>query len=206
MRIHHRICDAQKHLLQTLVKRLEKLIKIYVTDLGVKEIIKNVLNINFIEFRTQQRPADPNKSYTLHVKIHHRICDAQKHLLQTLVKRLEKLIDIHVIDLGVKEIIKNVLNINLIECRTQQRPADPNKSYTLHVKIHHRICDAQKHLLQTLVKRLEKLIDIHVIDLGVKEIIKNVLNINFIEFRTQQRPADQTKCLYTRCENSSQNL
>ena len=109
------------------------------------------------------------------------------------------------IDLGVKEISKNVLNINLIECRTQQRPADPNKRYTLHVKIHHRICDAQKHLLQTLVKRFEKFIDIYVIDLGVKEIIKNVLNINFIEFRTQQRPADQTKCLYTRCENSSQN-
>ena len=106
----------------------------------------------------------------------------------------------------MKEIIKNVLNINLIECRTQQRPADPNKSYILHVKIHHRICDAQKHLLQTLVKRFEKFIDIYVIDLGVKEIIKNVLNINFIEFRTQQRPADPNKSLYTRCENSSQNL
>ena len=185
MRIHHRICDAQKHLLQTLVKRLEKLIKIYVTDLGVKEIIKNVLNINFIEFRTQQRPAGPNKSYTLHVKIHHRICDAQKHLLQTLVKRLEKLIDIYVIDLGVKGIIKNVLNINLIECRTQQRPADPNKSYTLHVKIHHRICDAQKHLLQTLVKRFEKLIKIYVTDLGMYEIVENVSNINCIKMRVQ---------------------
>ena len=47
---------------------------------------------------------------------------------------------------------------------------------------------------------------IYVIDLGMKEIIKNVLNINLIEFRTQQRPADPKKCLYTRCENSSQNL
>ena len=165
-------------------------------DLGVKEISKNVLNINLIECRTQQRPADQNKRYTLHVKIHHRICDAQKHLLQTLVKRFEKFIDIYVIDLGVKEIIKNVLNINLIECRTQQRPADPNKSYTLHVKIHHRICDAQKHLLQTLVKRFEKFIDIYVIDLGVKEISKNVLNINLIEFRSQQRRADPTN-VYT---------
>ena len=189
-----------------LLNGWKKLIDIYVIDLDVKEIIKNVLNINLIECRTQQRPADPNKIYTLHVKIHHRICDAQKHLLQTLVKRFEKLIDIYVIDLDVKEIIKNVLNINLIECRTQQRPADPNKIYTLHVKIHHRICDAQKHLLQTLVKRLEKLIDIYVIDLGMKEIIKNVLNINFIEFRTQQRTADPNKSLYTRCENSSQNL
>ena len=110
------------------------------------------------------------------------------------------------IDLGKYEIVENVLNINFIEFRTQQRPADPNKSYTLYVKIHHRICDAQKHLLQRLVKRLEKLSDIYVIDLGMKEIIKNVLNINFIEFRTQQRPADPNKSLYTRCENSSQNL
>ena len=140
------------------------------------------------------------------MRIHHRICDVQKHLLQTLVKRLEKKIDIYVIDLGVKEIIKNVLNINLIECRTQQRPADPNKSYTLHVKIHHRICDAQKDLLQTLVKRLEKLIKIYETDLGMYEIVENVSNINWIKMRIQWRPADPTKCLYTRCENSSQNL
>ena len=119
------------------------------------------------------------------MRIHHRICDAQKHLLQTLVKRLEKLIDIYVIDLGMKEIITNVLNINLIECRTQQRPADPNKSYTLNVKIHHRICDAQKHQLQTLVKRLEKLIDIYVIDLGMYEIVEKVSKINWIKMRIQ---------------------
>ena len=104
------------------------------------------------------------------------------------------------------EIVENVSNINWIKMRIQWRPADPQNVYTLDVRIHHRICDAQKHLLQTLVKRLEKLSDIYVIDLGVKEISKNVLNINFIEFRTQQRPADPNKSLYTRCENSSQNL
>ena len=104
------------------------------------------------------------------------------------------------------DIVENVSKVNWNQIRTQQRPADPNKSYTLHVKIHHRICDAQKHLLQTLVKRLEKLSDINVIDLGMYEIVENVLNINLIEFRTQQRPADLKKCLYTRCENSSQNL
>ena len=119
------------------------------------------------------------------MRIHHRICDVQKHLLQTLVKRLEKKIDIYVIDLGVKEIIKNVLNINLIECRTQQRPADPNKSYTLHVKIHHRICDAQKDLLQTLVKRLEKLIKIYETDLGMYEIVENVSKVNWNQIRIQ---------------------
>ena len=57
--------------------------------------------------------------YTLDVRIHHRICDAQRRLLQTLVKRLEKLIKFDVTDLGMYEIVENVSNINCIKVRIQ---------------------------------------------------------------------------------------
>ena len=80
------------------------------------------------------------------------------------------------------------------------------KFLSLDVRIHHRIWDAQKHLLQTLAKLKEKTFDNQIIELTMKKTFKSCQTSIKSNLRLQQRFEFATKVSFTRCENSSQNL
>ena len=65
--------------------------------------------------------------------------------------------------------------------------------YGLDVRNHHRICDAQKHLLHTLAERKEKFIDDYMINFTIQHNVYIISNIYSIDLRLQQRLAVATK-------------
>ena len=76
----------------------------------------------------------------------------------------------------------------------------------LDVRIHHRICDVQKHLLHSLVKLTKRLVCNFLIKLHDQQNFYIALDVYSIYVRPQQRVSEATNRLCTRCENSSQNL
>ena len=74
------------------------------------------------------------------------------------------------------------------------------------MRIHHRILDAQKDLLQTLAKLKKKTFDKQIIELTMKKTFKSCQTSIKSNLRLQQRFEFATKVPFTRCENSSQNL
>ena len=80
------------------------------------------------------------------------------------------------------------------------------KFLSLDVRIHHRIWDAQKHLLHTLVKLNKKTFHNQIIKLTMKKTFKSCQTSIKSNSRLQQRVEFATKHPFTRCENSSQNL
>ena len=75
-------------------------------DVASHQNVQYVYNIYFIEVRIQQRLAcatDQQNVYSLDKRIYHRIWVAQTHLLPTLVKLMEKLIDNNIISVTNKE-------------------------------------------------------------------------------------------------------
>ena len=77
---------------------------------------------------------------------------------------------------------------------------------SLDMRIHHRICDDQKHVLATLVQLKEKIIDTYKINLAIENKVFMVKNMYSIKVRLLERHTVATKRVVTRCENSSQNL
>ena len=53
--------------------------------------------------------------------------------------------------------------------------------HSVDVRIHHRIWDAQKHLLQTLDKAIQTFIESIVITLTIQGNVKNISNMNFTQ-------------------------
>ena len=80
------------------------------------------------------------------------------------------------------------------------------KFLSLDVRIHHRIWDAQKHLLHTLARLKKKTFDNQIIELTIKKTFKSCQTSIKSNLRLQQRFEFATKVPFTRCENSSQNL
>ena len=74
------------------------------------------------------------------------------------------------------------------------------------MRIHHRIWDAQKHLLNTLVKLEEKFIDNYVIDVTIQQNVLNSVKYLYHRGKTRAESCSPTEALLTGCEKSSQNL
>ena len=53
--------------------------------------------------------------HSVDVRIHHRLWDAKKHLLQTLDKANQKFIESIVISLTIQYNVKNISNMNCIQ-------------------------------------------------------------------------------------------
>ena len=70
------------------------------------------------------------------------------------------------------------------------------------MRIHHRICDDQKHLLSTLVQLKEKIIDGYKINMAIENKALMVYYTHFIKLSLLERHAVATKRVVTRCENS----
>ena len=81
--------------------------------------------------------------------------------------------------------------------------------YSIDVRIHHRICDAQKHLVQgkgnLMNEYINKMTSIELVLRFIKR-FRMFFRINSIDVRFQQRNSDEGKHAFYRCENSSQNL
>ena len=99
-----------------------------------------------------------------------------------------------------------VSNIFSIDVSPQQGLEVAANAYSLDVRNHHRICDAQKHLLHTLLKLKKKIIDNYMMNKRIEENVYIVSNIFSIDVSPQQRIAGVAKRIFTRCEKSSQNL
>ena len=93
-----------------------------------------------------------------------------------------------------------------MEVTLERRLEVQQKVYSLHVRNHHRICDAQEYLLNTLVKLEEKFIDNYVIDVTIQQNVLNILKYLFHRGKTRGESCGPTKALLTECEKSSQNL
>ena len=82
---------------------------------------------------------------------------------------MEKFINRSFIDMTLQKSLYNVSHINHIDeriCRDLQKQL---KAYLVDVRIHHRIWDAQKHLLLVLRKLMEKFINRSFIDMTLQK-------------------------------------
>ena len=137
------------------------------------------------------------------MKNHHRIWDTPKQLLHTLVELKEKFLykcDNSIERLNCFKQLFHRSEASTVTCSRKKIV------YSLDVRNHHRIWDAQKHLLHKLVKLKKKLIYYFKMNVTIKKNAQTVSNINSIEVRLQQRLAVKTNRPLTRCENSSQHL
>ena len=77
------------------------------------------------------------------------------------------------------------------------------------VTFHHRICDAQKHLLQlkgdSMKEYINEVTSIELVLMVIKR-FQVSFKINLIDVGFEQRTSDEGKDAFYRCENSSQNL
>ena len=81
--------------------------------------------------------------------------------------------------------------------------------HSIDVRIHHSICDAQKHIIQGKSNLMNEYINQMTSIELVLRVIKRFrmsFRINLIDVRFQQRNSDEGKDTFYRCENSSQNL
>ena len=109
-------------------------------------------------------------------------------------------------NVSIEKNVYIVSNIFSIDVSPQQRLAVAANAFSLDVRNHHRICDAQKHLLHTLLKLKKKIIDNYMMNKRIEENVYIVSNIFSIDVSRQQRLAGAAKRKFTRCEKSSQNL
>ena len=77
--------------------------------------------------------------------------------------------------------------------------------HPLDVRIHHRICDDQKHLLHIRVKVKERMIDYSALHLKIKGHLKRLKHL-FNQGETSTETGSRIKTSIHWCENSSQNL
>ena len=80
--------------------------------------------------------------------------------------------------------------------------------HSIDVRIHQRICDTQKHLLQGKGNLMNEYINQMTSIELVLRVIKRFrisFRINLMNMRFQQRDSDEGKHAFYRCENSSQN-
>ena len=81
--------------------------------------------------------------------------------------------------------------------------------HSIDVRIHHRICDAQKHLVQGKGDSMKEYINqVTSIELVLRVIKRFQVSFqgNLIHVGFQQRNSDEGKDAFYRCEKSSQNL
>ena len=148
----------------------------------------------------------PQNVSSLDVRIHHRICDAQKHLLHTLVKPKKYIIENCIIYVTILRNV-SIFQTSFPSKRNFRRVFKfPQNVSSLDVRIHHRICDAQIHLLNTLVKQYKYIIENCIIYVTILRNVSILSNIFSIEEKVQESVNVSTKRIFTRCENSSQNL
>ena len=93
-----------------------------------------------------------------------------------------------------------------MEVTLEQRLAVQQKVYSVDVRNHHRIWDAQKHLQLTLDGLKEKFIEYFIINVSIKQDVLNGLKNLFHRGKTRAESCSPAKGQFTRCENSSQNL
>ena len=83
------------------------------------------------------------------------------------------------------------------------------KMHSIDVRIHHRICDDKKHLVQgkgnLMNEYINQMTSIELV-LRVIKRFRMFFRINLIDVRFQQRNSDEGKNAFYRCENSSKNL
>ena len=135
---------------------------------------------------------------SLDVRIHHRILDAQKHLLHTLAKLKKKTFDYQIIELTMKKTLKSCQTSIKSNLRLQQRFEFARKVPFTRCEIHHRIWDAQKHLLHTLVKLKKKAFHNQIIKLTMKKTFKSCQTSIKSNSRLKQRFEFATKHPFTR--------
>ena len=93
-----------------------------------------------------------------------------------------------------------------MEVTLERRLAVQQKVYSVDVRNHHRICDAQEYLLNTLVKLEEKFIDKYVIDVTIQQNVLNILKYLFHRGKTRGESCCPSNALITGCKKSSKNL
>ena len=108
MRIHHIICDVQKHLLHTDIKLNENVIDNYLIHVTIQQNIKNVSKNSSNQVRLQQRLIFATKHVLNKCENSSQNHDVQKHLLHTHIKLNEKVIDNYFIHVTIQQNIKNV--------------------------------------------------------------------------------------------------
>ena len=119
--------------------------------------------------------------HQLHVRIHHRLLDAQKHLLPTPVKLKIMIFDNSIISLTNQQNVFIISKSISSTCDFSRGWHLQQNDHQLHVRIHHRFCDAQKHLLPSLVKLKKMIFDNNIISLTVQQnvfIISNIYSID----------------------------
>ena len=83
------------------------------------------------------------------------------------------------------------------------------KIHSIDVRIHHRICDTQKHLVQgkgnLMNEYIKQMTSIELV-LKVRKRFQVSFKINLIDVGFEQRTSDEGKDAFYRSENSSQNL
>ena len=104
------------------------------------------------------------------------------------------------------EVNRNIKSSNWIEVRIQGNLQKLESVYSIHMRIHHRIGDPLKHLLQTLGKQTEMLSKSNMISVTFLEVNRNIKSSNWFDVRNPQKVTGSRKRLFTTCENSSQNL
>ena len=116
--------------------------------------------VKFINMTIQQLLVYKENISSVAVRFHHRICDTQKHLLQVIVKLME---EIHSQDTSLELVLEVITNLQMLKkiyfigMRILQGVVDSENITSIDVRFHHRICDAQKHLVYGNGKLMEEI-------------------------------------------------
>ena len=137
---------------------------------------------------------------------HHRICDAQEHLLNTLVKLEEKFIDKYVIDVTIQQNVLNILKYLFHRGKTRGESCCPTNALITGCKKSSMNLGCPKQLPLTLDRLKEKFADNFIINVTVQQNVLYPLKHLFHRCKTGAECCSPTKGQFTRCENSSQNL
>ena len=86
----------------------------------MRKIASSGQNIYSLGLRLQQRIEVVLKDYSLDVRIHHRIWDAQKHLIHTIVKPKKEIFDNSTMNMTMRQIVSSHQNMYSLDVRLQQ--------------------------------------------------------------------------------------
>ena len=140
------------------------------------------------------------------MRIHHRIRDALKHLLNTLVKLEEKFIDNYVIDVTIQQSVLYILKYLFHRGKTRGESCGPTKALFTGCEKSSKNLGCQKQLSLTLDRLKEKFADNFIMIVTVQQNVLYPLKHLFHRYKTRAVSGSPTKGQFTRCENSSQNL
>ena len=145
-------------------------------------------------------------NHQLHVRIHQRLWDAQKHLLPTLVKLNKMIFDNSVISSTAQQNVYIISKINFLDLLLQQRVAVATKRPSTTGENSSQILGCSKTSTSNSCSTEEMIFDNNIISLTVQQNVFIISNIYSIELRLKQKVEVATKRPSTKCENSSQIL